>query len=442
MSIEDVTAPDAARDRRTRRLLTAGLVVALIAGPLAGFAIGTARDDGGGDVAVGGGTVGRETKMGVGDTARSSVAFGFGTPLDKLFFRTTADGVTIRAYRSHLAAAMPVPEPVGCVGGPAVDCPTAPECIDMVVPTAVVTGELSTEAAVTVASGAVATASAVDPDVPVSETSWGMFGVEEAAPARWVIATVSGNITRVRASFPGGITDEMRPIDGVVLLASQVADPSAAGGTVEALADDGSVVQSVDLTPGFGGSATGSSGSVSSDQSTSVLRLESSSGGAGVSSNSSSSVSSSASGSAVAGMCASRVLPMPDQPLPEPGEQPADPTAARAAIELAYSVSYDGTKSPEEKSQYQEAPTGIAPDQITAAGYGDQVAGASATVTDVVFTSPTTASVRYDIAVANWANQFPGRVGGAVLVDGTWKVARSTICTDISLAGVTCPPAK
>lgn len=42
--------------------------------------------------------------------------------------------------------------------------------------------------------------------------------------------------------------------------------------------------------------------------------------------------------------------------------------------------------------------------------------------------------------VKNWGNQFPGRIGNAVLVDGRWKVARSTLCRDLDLAPVTCPP--
>jgi len=438
--LDDVSARGASRDRRTRRFLTAGLVVALIAGPLAGFAIGSARDDGGGDVAIGTGADGQEIAMGAGDVSRSSAAFGSGMPLERLFLRTSADGVEIRAYRSSPIAA-DRPLPATCE--PGTECPTAPECFDTFEPP-LITGELSTEAAVTVATGTVGATSGSDPDLAVSTGNWGAFGVEEAAPARWVIASVNESVVRVRATFPGGTTDEMEPVDGVVVLASQVADPNAGGGALEGLAADGSVVQWIDLTPGSGAMANASTSDLpgafsGSAESRAVLRLESSSNAGDGSSSASSSVSGS---TGSAGICAPVPVPMPQQPLPEPGEQPTDPAAARAAVELAYSISYDGTKSPEEKAQYQDGPTGITPEQIAGSGYGDQVSDASGKVTDVVFTSPTTASVRYDIAVANWVNQFPGRVGEAVLVDGTWKVARATICNDLSLAGAVCPPAK
>jgi len=55
----------------------------------------------------------------------------------------------------------------------------------------------------------------------------------------------------------------------------------------------------------------------------------------------------------------------------------------------------------------------------------------------VVFTSPTKAAVRYDILIPN--DNFTSRIGNAIFVDGRWKVARATVCTDLSLAGVTCP---
>ena len=52
--LDDVFARTATRERRTRRFLTAGLVVALIAGPLSGFALGQAGDTSRAGVAIGG----------------------------------------------------------------------------------------------------------------------------------------------------------------------------------------------------------------------------------------------------------------------------------------------------------------------------------------------------------------------------------------------------
>jgi hypothetical protein len=79
-------------------------------------------------------------------------------------------------------------------------------------------------------------------------------------------------------------------------------------------------------------------------------------------------------------------------------------------------------------------------ERIRTGTFAQQVKDATAHVTDVVFTSPTEAAVRYDINVANYSN-FTDRIGRALLIDGRWKVARVTVCADISLAGANCPPA-
>ncbi len=55
----------------------------------------------------------------------------------------------------------------------------------------------------------------------------------------------------------------------------------------------------------------------------------------------------------------------------------------------------------------------------------------------LVFTSPTAASVIYDLVIEDW-NDFPNRLGQALLIDGRWQVSRATGCNDLSLAGVTC----
>ncbi len=77
---------------------------------------------------------------------------------------------------------------------------------------------------------------------------------------------------------------------------------------------------------------------------------------------------------------------------------------------------------------------------IRTGSFAQQVKDATAVVTDVVFTSPTEAAVRYDINVANYTN-FTDRIGRALLIDGRWKVARVTVCADIALAGGPCPSA-
>jgi hypothetical protein len=62
--------------------------------------------------------------------------------------------------------------------------------------------------------------------------------------------------------------------------------------------------------------------------------------------------------------------------------------------------------------------------------------GVRAVVTDVSFDRPGRAAVAYEIQ-----GPFSStRTGEAVLVAGAWKVARSTVCADLALAGASCPP--
>jgi hypothetical protein len=62
---------------------------------------------------------------------------------------------------------------------------------------------------------------------------------------------------------------------------------------------------------------------------------------------------------------------------------------------------------------------------------------ASAKVTQVAFTSPTEATVTYDVYL-NGAVALPNSQGMAVLEGGTWKVAQQSFCSLISL-GVSGP---
>jgi len=64
---------------------------------------------------------------------------------------------------------------------------------------------------------------------------------------------------------------------------------------------------------------------------------------------------------------------------------------------------------------------------------------ASATVSKVVLTSPTTATVTYSIQVSGAG--LPNTTGQAVYQDGTWKVADSSFCSLLGLENGGTPPA-
>ncbi len=65
------------------------------------------------------------------------------------------------------------------------------------------------------------------------------------------------------------------------------------------------------------------------------------------------------------------------------------------------------------------------------------VTGVTDTVEQVVFTSPTSAAVRFSILVQGHP-VASNLVGSAVLDSGTWKLTRQTACADYSLGGAHC----
>jgi hypothetical protein len=59
-------------------------------------------------------------------------------------------------------------------------------------------------------------------------------------------------------------------------------------------------------------------------------------------------------------------------------------------------------------------------------------------VSEVQFLDATHAQFTYNLMVPG--RTFADRIGQAVLIDGTWKLTRESICNDLLLASVTCPP--
>ena len=57
---------------------------------------------------------------------------------------------------------------------------------------------------------------------------------------------------------------------------------------------------------------------------------------------------------------------------------------------------------------------------------------------DVVFETATRAAVKYHWDVPGYGMSFYNRFGEVVLVDGTWKVTRESMCQDFALASVQC----
>lgn len=120
-----------------------------------------------------------------------------------------------------------------------------------------------------------------------------------------------------------------------------------------------------------------------------------------------------------------------------PGSTESTPPAQTAAVETAFERLYDGSTPIGQRVSLIDDPSGI----VEAFGALDptvarQMATLRAQVHRVTFTSTSTATVSYSVQTAG--GEPVQRLGGARLVDGIWKVARSTVCADLEAAGARC----
>ncbi len=129
---------------------------------------------------------------------------------------------------------------------------------------------------------------------------------------------------------------------------------------------------------------------------------------------------------------------------PEPGDEgelPADSDAAEAEVRTAFVVLYDGARPFRDRLAVVDDPRGVE-EALRAASEGElalQLANTKGTVSEVHFTSSSTASVRFSV-LASGELLVPDGTGAARLVDGEWKVTRATVCANLEEAGSPCPP--
>lgn len=114
---------------------------------------------------------------------------------------------------------------------------------------------------------------------------------------------------------------------------------------------------------------------------------------------------------------------------------PADPAAATAQIKQNWEAFFDPKTSVSDKEKFLQNGKVLAP-LLQGFAADPRVSQVSATVTDVKFTSDTTATVTYSLSLAGTVVE-PNATGKAVLEDGTWKVADSTLCGLVALTGNT-----
>jgi Clp amino terminal domain, pathogenicity island component/ClpX C4-type zinc finger len=126
------------------------------------------------------------------------------------------------------------------------------------------------------------------------------------------------------------------------------------------------------------------------------------------------------------------------------GPPPDDADAARVAITAAFASS--GTESEDGRSvPTVEGGETLGPTLTAAKERRRDVAPETAEVVfmvdEISFIDATHAAVWFSISV-NGASILPNSRGDAVIVDGEWKMSRSTFCELMGLAGVPCPPIR
>jgi len=128
--------------------------------------------------------------------------------------------------------------------------------------------------------------------------------------------------------------------------------------------------------------------------------------------------------------------------LPSPGaQQPADPIGAKQAVTALVARGWAPGATDAEKFSNFDDSHGFEETQRELRAGGDAAEANSAilaTVDNLVFLSPTEAAFQFTFHIAGFG-AFGGFFGAANLVDGTWKMTRSTYCDALATTPARCP---
>ena len=397
---DDLSSRIEQRHRRQRHVLASCAVIVALATGVSGYAIG---NRGGGTLTVksdspstagGSGSNGNEkpavppgpdTIQGVAATgfgvngAGIDGSGGFGT---KLISRRTAAGLEIRS------ALTTFPSDVGGANGGA---GLPPECTSVGnIMYAVVTDD-------DVAQGGTSTTAATRPIVTLSSTT-GLTGTQTLT-----VVVTGVDAASVSATFPNGTVDSMSPVSKTVILASAAStgDVNNWAATKVSFSDAGGAAHEVPLDVVMVASTAPTA------DGTQLPHID----------------------------CTPR--------LPAPGVQPADPEAAKAAVISSFTRLYDPKVPDSDKLGLVDDPSGVqaAWEAARTGPYAEAAKASEFKLVDLVFTAPDEAMVKYDILLPSGSTpvgSLTGQIGTAKLVDGTWKVTHSTICSVLSMAGSGC----
>lgn len=136
----------------------------------------------------------------------------------------------------------------------------------------------------------------------------------------------------------------------------------------------------------------------------------------------------------------------PDNPfrvqLPPPGDQPPDPAAAQVQIAVALDQLHGAADPAVDPLALVDDPFAVLEMLEAARTNGDQLGEvwdeAVVTLEEAVFLSPVEAAFEYTLETSR--TTLPELFGRARLIDGTWRISRSTLCRDLELYGAICSP--
>ncbi|CAL9412401.1 hypothetical protein SUDANB176_01692 [Streptomyces sp. enrichment culture] len=134
-------------------------------------------------------------------------------------------------------------------------------------------------------------------------------------------------------------------------------------------------------------------------------------------------------------------LPTPpaDRATSAPASAPADRAAAEQEIRQNWEKFFDPRTSLDDKKALLENGAVMGP-VLEAFGGDERIRQVGAKVTDVTFTSPTEADVKFALTLGG-ATVLPDASGTAVEQDGTWKVSAKSLCALVQLSGDGSAPA-
>lgn len=121
-----------------------------------------------------------------------------------------------------------------------------------------------------------------------------------------------------------------------------------------------------------------------------------------------------------------------------PASAPADREAAEEEIRRNWEKFFNPETPVDEKKKFLQNGELLGP-ALKAFSGDNRVGQVQAKVTDVTFTSPTEADVKFTVTLRG-ATALPDASGVAVEDDGTWKVSVKSLCALVQLSGDGSPP--